>query len=293
MTPSRSKPKTHETFWLAALLALVFVNGCAAMVDRATGRLADNLTAAILDQNDPQTVRDGGPAYLLMVDGLIEGSPQNVTLLLAGAKLYGAYVGAFVDEELRAKRLSQRARDYGRRALCAEWAALCAVVDKPFATFDDVLAGAKKDHTDVLYGYAVASATWLQAHSDDWKAVAELPKIEAAIRKVLELDDGYDGGGAHLYMGVLLNQRPPALGGKPEQGRKHFEKAIALSGGRNLMAKVMFAQSYARLVFNRDLHDRLLREVLAARVQAPRLTLTNVLAQRRATDLLQQSAGFF
>lgn len=278
---------------LCLLAVLVFLGGCAAIVDRATGKLAGNLTTAILDQNDPQIVRDGGPAYLLMVDGLIEGSPQSTTLLLAGAKLYSAYVGGFVDDEARARRLSVRARDYGRRALCLSWSALCQVVDKPFSSFESVLKEAKVSQVEVLYGFTVASATWLQAHSSDWKALAQLPKIEAAIRRILELDGSYDGGGAHVYMGVLLNQRPPALGGQPEQGRKHFEKAIALSGGRNLMAKVMFAQTYARLVFNRELHDRLLREVLAAEVEAPRLTLTNVLAQRQAAKLLEQSAEYF
>jgi hypothetical protein len=42
------------------------------MVTSATTSLADSLSSAILDQNDPKTVRDGAPAYLLLVDGLIQ-----------------------------------------------------------------------------------------------------------------------------------------------------------------------------------------------------------------------------
>jgi hypothetical protein len=83
------------------------------------------------------------------------------------------------------------------------------------------------------------------------------------------------------------------MGGHPEVGRLHFERAIELSQGRNLLAKVMFAQQYARLVFDRDLHDRLLEEVLAADPEASGLTLSNVLAQQQALELLAGSPDFF
>ena len=43
----------------------------------------------------------------------------------------------------------------------------------------------------------------------------------------------------------------------------------------------MMANQYARLIFDRELHDRLLQEVLAADVQAPGLTLMNTVAQER------------
>ena len=36
---------------------------------------------------------------MIAIDGLIEGDPDNQTLLLAGSRLYGAYASAFVVEE--------------------------------------------------------------------------------------------------------------------------------------------------------------------------------------------------
>ena len=59
------------------------------------------------------------------------------------------------------------------------------------------------------------------------------------------------------------------------------------------MAKVELARRYARLMFDQVLHDRLLREVLAADPYATDLTLSNVLAQREAQRLLSTSAAFF
>ena len=76
-------------------------------------------------------------------------------------------------------------------------------------------------------------------------------------------------------------------------GRRHFERALELSEGKNLMVKVLYARHYARLVFDRELHDRLLREVLAAPAEAPGLTLINTLAQRQAKELLAGSADYF
>ena len=63
-----------------------------------TTRLADNLSAAVLNQNDPETVRQGAPAYLLLVDSLIEGDPENSAMLQTGARLYVAYATAFVED---------------------------------------------------------------------------------------------------------------------------------------------------------------------------------------------------
>jgi len=74
---------------------------------------------------------------------------------------------------------------------------------------------------------------------------------------------------------------------------EHFEQAIELSGGRDLMAKVLLASEYARMAFDRDLHDRLCREVLGASPEAPGLTLSNTLAQERAQRLLDSSDDYF
>ncbi|MFU8857023.1 MAG: TRAP transporter TatT component family protein [Deferrisomatales bacterium] len=283
-------PRLHL---LAIALGLPLLGACAGLVSSATGRLAGNLSAAILNQDDLETVRDGAPAYLLMVDGLIEGDPRSENLLLAGARLYGAYSAAFVDDPERVRRLAARARDYGHRALCLRRPELCAAAEGPFEAFAPRLRELEADDVPALYGFAAAWAGWVQANPEDWSAVAELPKIEAAMARVVELDEGHEAGGAHLYLGVLATLRPEALGGRPEKGREHFRRAVELSGGHNLMARVLFARHYARLVFDRELHDGLLEEVLAADPVAPGLTLSNVLAQQQARALLEGADAYF
>jgi hypothetical protein len=275
---------------LAGFLALP---GCAWTVARATRGAAENLSTATLNHPDPETVRQGGAAFLLTMDGLIAGDPENPTLLMAGSRLYGAYVSAFVSEPDRAITLANRSFGYAHRALCVRNQPLCAATSRPFDEFVAQLASVQASDVEALYTFSLAWAVWVQTHASDWNAIAELPKVEAAFERVLDFERNYDSGTAHLYLGVLYTQRPASMGGKPEAGREHFERAIALSEGRNLLAKVLFAKQYARLVFDRELHDRLLAEVLAANPEETGFTLSNVLAQQQARTLLAESNDFF
>ena len=71
------KPKRILSSSIASILVLVAASGCSSIMSSATSGLADSLTTAVLDQNDPDTVRQGAPAYLLLIDGLIADDPQN------------------------------------------------------------------------------------------------------------------------------------------------------------------------------------------------------------------------
>ena len=260
---------------------------------RATSQFADNLTTAILNEDDPGTVRDGVPAYLLLVDGMILSDPEDPGALLAGAKLYDAYAGGFVEDGARAQRLAERAYGYARRALCLRDRELCTALDAPFDAFQAALAKTNADNLNVLYGFASAWASRIQVNTGDWNAIADLPKLQALLLRVVSFDPHYDDGGAYLYLGVINSIRPASLGGKPEEGKAYFDKALELSAGRNQMVRVLYAQFYARLVFDQALHDKLLNEVLVADPVAPKLTLINTLAQRKAKALLESGKDYF
>ena len=277
----------------ALLIMLGALSGCASLVSSATSQMADNITFAILNQDDPATVRTGAPAYLLMIDGLIEGDPENENILLAGARLYGSYATAFVDDEERAGRLAGKALAYAERALCLELEGVCTArgekLDRFVASLDET--GGKQ--LDLLYAYGVAWAGWVQVNSSDWNAVADLSKVTALFERCLELDESHDDGGAHLYLGVIKSLLPASLGGKPEVARKHFERALEISGDRNLMVRVLMAKHYARNVFDRELHDELLTTVKRAEADYSGYRLINSLAKLEADQLLAESEEFF
>lgn len=277
----------------AALASVASLAGCASLVDKASQRLAGNLTAGILNQDDVSTARDGIPSWLLLVDGLIDGSPQNAGLLVAGARLYGAYAGGFIEDPVRAQRLSAHGFDYARRATCIDLRALCRTMDQPFEAFQAEVGRAGAKDVGTLYALATSWAGRIQANSSDWKAIADIPRVEVLLERVVALDPKYMNGEPYMYLGVMATLRPASLGGKPEEGKADFEKALALSGGRNQMVRVLYAKQYARLVFDKDLHDRLLNEAIAADPHAPGLTLINVIAQQQARQLLESGKDFF
>ncbi len=275
--------------WIMLLL-LAISGGCTNMI---AGRFADNLGAAILAQDDPETVRQGVPAYLIMLDSLVLQSPNDAAILQASASLHSAYAGLFAQNPLQAKRLSNKARQQSRKALCERQPAICDHDDGALGEFQTSLAKVNTKDIAYLYTYGSAWATWIQANKGDWNAVADLPRVEAIMMRIVAIDESYEWGRAHLYLGVINSQLPATLGGQPEKGRVHFEKAIALSGGQDLIAKVELARNYARLVFDKTLHDQLLNEVLTTPTTISALTLSNTLAREAASELLATSAEYF
>jgi hypothetical protein len=228
-----------------------------------------------------------------VLDSFVEGSPDDPKLLAAASNMYASYGAVFVDDEARASRLTARARDYAYRGICVVYVAACEWRNMNYEDFVASLDGLTSKHADTVYAYSFATLAYLRAHSSDWNSMAELPQAEALVKRYLEISGDTANSSAHMYLGIILTLRPPALGGKPEEARSHFETAIALSGGRDLGAKIEFAKGYAKLLYERELHDQLVNEVLEASPYADRLTLTNVLAQEEALRLRAAADDYF
>lgn len=275
------------------LVCVAGLSGCAALVSSAATNLADNLSTAILNQDDPELVRAGAPSYLLLLDSFIEGSPDDPAILSAGATLYATYGAVFADDEIRASRLTTRARGYALTAMCESYAPSCGWEDATYDEFVATLDGLRPKHAEYVYTYGFASLAFLRAHSSDWNSLAELPQIEALFERYLDISGDEVNGSVYTYMGILLTLRPPALGGEPERAREFFEKGIAITNGYDLGAKVEYARGYAKLLYERELHDRLLDEVLQADPYQDGFTLSNVLAQEEALVLMAEADDYF
>lgn len=277
-----------RTLFLASLLAL---SGCSNLISGVTGQLADDLAGSILNSEDIDTVREGVPAYLLLIDSFLRSSPDSEDLLLAASMLNGSFA-VLVDDPDRVKLLSDKAMRYAEHAACVSESPLCDAREMDFETFGTVVDSLQVDDVPMTYALGVAWVGRLQANSDDWAVIAELSRAKLLMEKVLSLDETFENGGPHLYMGGMETLLPASLGGKPDKGRDHFEKAIAINDSY-LMTKVIYAEQYARLVFDQELHDKLLNDVLASDPVVEGMTLTNRIAQERATELLQSSTEYF
>ncbi len=284
-----------KRFFSSILLICLFllVSACSSMVSSTTNKLAENLSHTILNSDDPQTVADGAPAYLLLMDSLLIDSADNPTLLQSSATLYSAYASVFVTDHERAARMSNKALGYAEQALCLTDKALCNIRQLDFTAFTQQVSQMQKNDLQPWFVLGSTWAGWIQSNSGSMSAIADLPKVNLIMERIIELDENWKNGSAHLYLGVLKTLIPPAFGGKPEQARQHFERAIELSNGHNLMVKVLFAETYARLVFNQTLHDELLNEVIQSDPYHYDLTLMNTLAKTKARVLLDSSIEYF
>jgi hypothetical protein len=82
-------------------------------------------------------------------------------------------------------------------------------------------------------------------------------------------------------------------GGKPEVSRKHFERALTLNKRLFLLTHVSYAQTYARIIFDRELYLKLLTEVIEQPLADSEIASSNKLAKVIAEKLINQVDEYF
>ncbi len=272
-------------YYLLTLIVLL-LSGC------GLSRMPQHMAQATLNQTDPETIAEAAPAYLLLFDSLIESDPDDADYLRDAAGLYALFGDLFVKDKARSKRLSERSFSYANRAICSEEDQLCGLSQLAFEPFVTKMAEFSELKPALRIVYLQSWLVYLKHHADDWNELARLPQLETLIGYLLHHEEGGGSSQLYLYQAILQTLRPKMYGGKPEEGRRNFEQAMRLAPD-DLTIKVAFARHYARGLYDQELHDRLLNEVLAADPVKPGLTLLNTLAQREARELLASGADFF
>tara|TARA_B100000900_G_scaffold33755_1_gene25423 strand:+ start:25 stop:900 length:876 start_codon:yes stop_codon:yes gene_type:complete len=288
--------KTNKFIAKSVLLIvnLNFIIACAPIVSNITDNLARNLSDAVLNQEDPKIVRDGAPAYLLLLDSLVAGNPENPVILSSASDLYASYSAIFVNDANRSKILSERALKYSKKALCISYEDSCNWDDYSFDDFNLSLDDFDMKYSDRLLTYSTSYLVYIRSHSNDWNAIARLPYIESALEYYVEKNPETENiDSVYTYLGILSTLLPPALGGDYEKGKRYFENAIEFSGDKNLSAKVEYALSYARPLYDRELHDKLLQEVISSNPVKKNYTLLNVIAKDQASAMLEDADEYF
>ena len=121
------------------LISVFLLSGCSYFISSATVDMTENLSQAILNNNDLATVEDGGPAYLLMVDSFLYRNPDNESLLRGASNIYTAYTTVFVKDKARAKKLTEKALSYALRAICIRRSKTCRFREVNFQEFKNTI----------------------------------------------------------------------------------------------------------------------------------------------------------
>jgi hypothetical protein len=274
-----------------ALALLMLGSGCTSML---VTPLLEPLSLSLQKQTDLELLQDGAPSLLLILDGLIAGDPDNKRSLMAATKAYGAYASALHEDGKieRAINMSIKARDYGIN-LIKQLPGLENLNGLSLGEIEQALAGTSPAKAGYLFWGAYGWATWIQYQEGTPAAMADLPIVELIMLRVVELDELYYYGGAHIFLGSYYGSRPQMYGGKPDTSRKHFERALEINKRSFLLTQVAYAQTYARLMFDRELYLKLLTEVIEQPLVDSDMASSNKLAQVKAEKLINQVDEFF
>ena len=258
--------------------------------------------------DDPDLIGDALPFALKLMESLLAESPRHAGLLLATTSGFTEYSYTFVGQRAeraftenleeskalraRARRLYLRAHGYGMRALEVRYPGFGAALEKdPPAA----LARVRKRDVPLLYWTAAAHGLAISASKDDPELIAQLPTVEAFIRRALALDAAWNEGSLPEF---LINIEASRSGMKPSEVQAHiqtyYDQALRLSGGRRASLFVSYAENASIPTQNRVQFQEMLERALNIDPdQRPETRLATVIAQRRARWLLGRADDLF
>ena len=281
-------------------VALLIAAGCSPRV-YVTRQVADALSSGggtYGSDDDPQLVREATPFALKLSESLLDATPRHTGLLLSLAKGFTQYAAAFVWQDavestepdvkeagkMRALNLFLRAKEYGLRGLETRHPDFRRLVAD-----DPVAAARTADFEDIplLYWTGAAWSLAIAASPGSPEMLADLPRCEALMHRVLELKEDYDAGAIHEYFVAFDGSRSAAMGGSVERARSHFARAMDLAAGLKISPMVTFAETVSVGAQDRQEFLSLLEKALAfdARHLAPEYRQANLAAQRKAAWL--------
>lgn len=275
-------------------------------VDTIGTAIAEGSTTYARD-DDPELVAAAAPFGLKVVEGLLETSPQNATLLLSAASGFTEYAFAFVHCEAdfveakdlaratelreRAKRLYRRARTYGLRGLEERHRGFQGRLRADTAS---ALAETEKRDVPLLYWTALAWGAEISLSKGDAELTADQGLVEALARRALSLEEAWGAGAIHDFFIAWDGGRPPSAGGSPRRAREHLDRALALSRGQRAAPLVSYAESTLVATQDRATFAETLTKALEIDPDHdPRFRLENLVAQKRARWLLSRTSELF
>jgi len=264
------------------------------MLVRSSVPLIESGVVALNHETDLDLAEDSIPANLNMLQGMIKIDPENALLhTYAAQAFYGLAYG--FNEDGR----PERASDFYRRGLrygltAVEINGAKDLMNTPIADFEKQVSRLGKADVAAMFWTASNWAKWIDMHRDDPEAIAQLARATALMQRVIELDDSFYYGGAHMYFGVYYGSRAPVLGGNFDKSLQHFDRAREITNGKLLIPDLLQAQYLARQMQDRkDFHQRLTGIINAPDNLMPELGLQNQIAKRKAALLLKKESEWF
>ena len=277
--------------------ALLLLAGCSTgkMVVRGSQTIMDSGIEAMNSETDLQLARAAMPANLKLMEGMLLEDPDNIDLLLYAAQGFYGYSYGFIETEDtdRASALYRRCYDYARRTFSLRG----FDIDPEAAMADDLqaaVAGAGKDDVPAIFWTGTCLGKWADMNRDSVAGVAGLGNVAILMQRVIELDESYYHGAAHLFFGVYYGGLSPMFGGDFALSEQHFQRAAQINDNKLLLVDLLHAEYLDRQQLNQDgFHQRLTGILAAPDDLYPQMALVNAISKHKAALLLEHEGDWF
>lgn len=303
---------------VAAIPASAPLFGCDLQLTAASTTVAVTRRASpgVNYMRDPDTAEEAIPAALQQMEGLMYLLPDDGTLMASASRTYGSFGYGFLEDRMEQAEFdgadeeviehwrtrSSLAYERGREIAIGwldrrhpEGGGILAMQAQGLEAFTAHIARfSSEEEATILFWAAYNWARYISLHRDDMNAIADVAFVSAIADRVYAIAPSYFDHAPVALRAGLMAAAPPALGGRPADAKVELDRAIELTGRRNLLFLVTEARLIAIPLQDRALYQSLLEEVVNFDVNSyPEQRLPNTLAQRRARRYLQEIDNFF
>jgi predicted anti-sigma-YlaC factor YlaD len=285
----------------ASLILLLLLSACSPRHLIVQGMADELASQGNAPEDDLVLAREASAFYLKLSESLLREAPDNLKLAEAVAAGFTQYAFAFVGFEAerleskdakaalklrqRAARLYLRAQRHGMAALEQQIPGFSKALESRIPADWPRLG---PEHAGLAYWTAASWGGTISLSKDDPNSVADLPLAIRLAHLAWQKSPDYGDGSLASLMGSFELAKP---GGSHQQAVAYFDRAIAISAGKNAGALVAKAESIALPAGDKSAFVALLHQALAA--SKAKRDLPNDVAQERAQWLLETVDDLF
>ncbi|MBC7539702.1 MAG: hypothetical protein H7281_12840 [Bacteriovorax sp.] len=220
-------------------------------------------SGGLLAESNFEVFKNGIEGNLILIEGMLAQSPENLNLLSTLNKGYAGYAFAVNESRMYEEEWSElkseqgrkqallnytRAMNFGFRYLKdkdIELSEILAHMNEPqwiHALLDKQLGTSKRDLEVVLFTAQSMSAL-INLQKDNMGLVSQLTAAKGMFDWVCSKDPSINYGTCDIFNGAYESGRPTMLGGNPAKGKEIFLKAIA-NHPHNWLIRTSYMQFY-------------------------------------------------
>jgi len=300
-----------------ALASILGLAGC------DIGKITVNTTSKVLARGQPslqmepdyELARQAIPGALKTVENFWIVDPNNARLTKILTEGYCQYGTAFVEDDWevakfkkdidaidyhnnRATNMFTRCLNYALRTLGPRWQ------KELFGSTDEVNkliaeTGHGKRFPLLFAGMALGSL--INHNLTRVEMIAYVPTVETILNRVVELDAKYGAPAnkshaalPYIALGMIHSARAASMGGDSAKAKAMFEKALAITDNKMLLARTLMAYRIGLQTNDRKFfHDQLKMVIETAPSVWPEQRLANEVAHRKARRYLSKEKDIF